>query len=115
MDSGMDIGGSAIAALQNQKVTAPQAGNMAGGTLGKMPANSAAIDKTAASFENVFISQMLGSMFSGISTDGLTGGGQGEEMFRSLMIDQYSAGIEKQGGLGLAASVKSTMLKMQEL
>ena len=29
-------------------------------------------------------------MFSGIKTDGMFGGGQGEQMFRSLMIDQYA-------------------------
>ena len=33
-------------------------------------------------------------MFSGISTDGPFGGGEGEEMFRSLMIDQYGKAIE---------------------
>ena len=43
-------------------------------------------------------------MFSGISTDGPTGGGQGEEMFRSMMIDQYGKAIEQRGGFGLAAA-----------
>ena len=32
-------------------------------------------------------------------TDGPFGGGQGEEMFRSLMIDEYGKQIEAQGGL----------------
>ena len=64
----------------------------------------AAADKAAKEFESVFISQFLGSMFSGISTDGPTGGGEGEEMFRSLMIDQYGkAHGTAQGGFGLAA------------
>ena len=35
-----------------------------------------------------------GLMFSGIQTDGLTGGGQGEEMFRSMMINEYGKAIE---------------------
>ena len=39
-------------------------------------------------------------MFSGIKTDGLFGGGQGEEMFRSMMIDQYG----KQLRIAAAAS-----------
>ena len=51
--------------------------------------NAGVADKAAKEFESVFISQFLGSMFSGISTDGPTGGGEGEEMFRSLMVDQY--------------------------
>ena len=65
-------------------------------------------------YESVFISQFLGSMFSGIQTDGITGGGQGEEMFRSLMIDEYGKQFAAQGGFGLAASVQREMLKMQE-
>ena len=62
----------------------------------------------------MFISQFLGSMFSGIPTDGPFGGGQGEEMFRSLMIDQYAKQIEAQGGFGLASTVSPQLLKHQE-
>jgi Rod binding domain-containing protein len=102
----MDISSTAMTALQSQPVAAPHAGTGAGKT---------AIDKAAKEFESVFISQFLGAMFSGIKSDDNTGGGQGEEMFRSLMMDQYASGIEKQGGMGLAASVKSQMLKRQEM
>jgi peptidoglycan hydrolase FlgJ len=83
----------------------------------KVPAptgNVAKAVKSAKEFESVFISQFLGSMFSGISTDGPTGGGQGEEMFRSLMIDQYGKAIEQRGGFGLAAAVQRQLLKHQE-
>jgi flagellar protein FlgJ len=83
----------------------------------KIPAptgNAAKAVKSAKEFESVFISQFLGSMFSGISTDGPTGGGQGEEMFRSLMIDQYGKAIEQRGGFGLAAAVQRQLLKHQE-
>ena len=77
--------------------------------------NDAAVaGKKAKEFESVFISQFLGSMFSGISTDGPFGGGQGEEMFRSMMIDQFGQAIESRGGFGLAASVTKELLKQQE-
>jgi flagellar protein FlgJ len=76
--------------------------------------NAYVATKTSKEFESVFISQFMGSMFQGISTDGPTGGGQGEEMFRSLMIDQYSKSIEQRGGFGLAAAVKRQLLKHQE-
>ena len=78
-------------------------------------ANSAAAAKAAKDFESVFISQFLGSMFSGISTDGPTGGGEGEEMFRSLLLDQYGKSLEEHGGFGLAASVQRQLLKHQEM
>ena len=77
--------------------------------------NAAAIGKAAKEFESVFISQFLGSMFSGISTDGPTGGGQGEEMFRSLMIDQYGKQIEQRGGFGIASALQRQLLKHQEI
>ena len=75
----------------------------------------AAADKSSKEYEQVFISQFLGSMFSGISADGVTGGGEGEEMFRSMMVDQYAKGIEGQGGFGIAAQMKAELLKHQQV
>jgi Rod binding domain-containing protein len=45
----------------------------------------------------------------------VTGGGQGEAMFRSMLVDQYAQNVEKQGGFGLAASVKAELLKHQQI
>ncbi len=70
--------------------------------------------KAAQEFEGVFITQMLGEMFSGLSTDGPFGGGQGEAMFRSLMLDEYGKQIAAQGGIGLASTVTAQLLKHQE-
>ena len=72
-------------------------------------------DKASKEYESVFISQFLGSMFSSIPTDSVMGGGQGEEMFRSLMIDQYAKSIENQGGFGIAAQMKAELLKHQQV
>jgi flagellar protein FlgJ len=77
-------------------------------------ANVAVAKKAAQDFESVFISQMLGQMFSGISTDGPFGGGEGEAMFRSLMLDEYGKQMAAQGGIGLADSVTKMLLKHQE-
>ena len=104
MEPSLNIAGGAMTALQMQPVAAPKAGH-----------NPAAIEKAANEFESVFIAQFLGAMFSGIKTDGITGGGEGEQMFRSLMIDKYAEGLQAQGGVGLAAQVKAQMLKMQEV
>ncbi|HEY0266237.1 MAG TPA: rod-binding protein [Rhizomicrobium sp.] len=80
----------------------------------KATGDAAKADAASKEYESVFISQFLGSMFSDMPTDGLTGGGQGEEMFRSLMVDQYAKGIEKQGGFGIAAQMKAELLKHQQ-
>lgn len=70
--------------------------------------------KTAQAFEGVFLSQFLGQMFEGISTDGPFGGGAGEGMFRSLMLDEYAKQMAAQGGIGLTSSVTRELLKTQE-
>ena len=80
----------------------------------KATADAAKADWAAKEYESVFISQFLGSMFSGIKSDGITGGGQGEEMFRSLMINEYGKAFEQRGGFGLAAQMKTQLLKHQE-
>jgi Rod binding domain-containing protein len=74
----------------------------------------AAAKKAAQQFESVFITQFLGQMFDGISTDGPFGGGQGEEMFRSLLMDEYGKQITAQGGFGLSDAVTRQLLKNQE-
>jgi Rod binding domain-containing protein len=84
----------------------------------RAPAATASVTRAqtaAKEFEGVFISQMLGQMFSGIETDQTFGGGQGETMFRSLMIDQYGKQISAQGGIGLASNITAQLLKHQEV
>ena len=70
--------------------------------------------KAAQDFEAVFINEFLGAMFEGIKTDGPFGGGPGEAIFRSLMLDQYSKTIASQGGFGLGDAVKRQLLAAQE-
>ncbi|HEY5347268.1 MAG TPA: rod-binding protein [Rhizomicrobium sp.] len=69
----------------------------------------------AKQFEGVFVSQFVSEMFQGLSTDGPTGGGEGEAMFRSMMTDEYSKQIVAQGGFGLADAVQRQLLKTQEV
>lgn len=71
--------------------------------------------KAGKDFEASFLTQMLGQMFSGIETDQTFGGGQGETMFRSLMLDEYGKQIAAQGGIGLASTITAQLLKHQEV
>jgi Rod binding domain-containing protein len=73
-----------------------------------------AAKRAAIEFESVFLSQMLAPMFSGISADGLFGGGSGESVYRSLLVDEYGKLIAQSGGIGLADSVMREILKHQE-
>lgn len=65
-------------------------------------------------FEQMFLSQMLGQMFSGMRTDGMFGGGFGEEMFRSLQVDEYARGLVRNGGVGIATAVTRELIRLQE-
>jgi flagellar protein FlgJ len=85
------------------------------GKASKAAPDDKAIDKAAKEFEGQFVSQMLTQMWQGIETDGYFGGGNGEEMFRGLMINEYGKQIAQSGKLGIADSVRNAMLKMQEV
>lgn len=77
-------------------------------------AQLAKIDKTAQDYEAGFVSAMLESMFAGIKTDKMFGGGSAEDMYRSLMTQEYGKAVAARGSLGIADSIKSAMIKMQE-
>jgi Rod binding domain-containing protein len=85
----------------------------------KPPAISAsgdaeAVGRTAQDFEAFFLSQMFEHMFSGVEPDAMFGGGQGEEVFRSMLFQEYGKAVAKQGGIGLSDMVQKEMLKLQE-
>lgn len=75
---------------------------------------SADIQDAAKKFESQFIGHLVGIMFEGIETDGPFGGGQGEEMMRSFLVDEYANKIVSQGGFGLADKVARELLALQE-
>ena len=69
--------------------------------------------ETAERFEASFLSQMLKPMFEGIETDGPFGGGEAEGTWRSFMIDEMAKQTVRAGGIGLADTVVSEMIRMQ--
>jgi Rod binding domain-containing protein len=71
------------------------------------------IRRAAEEFEAVFLSEMLGPMFESLGTDGLGGGGMGEQMFRPMLVQRYAEAISKAGGVGIADAVMREMLRMQ--
>lgn len=77
-------------------------------------APSARMRETAEAFEASFLAQMMKPMFEGLKTDGAFGGGQGEETWRSFMIEAMAKQTVKAGGIGLADQVVAQMLRMQE-
>lgn len=78
------------------------------------PKNMDEIDHAAQEMEAVFLSQMLTHMFEGIETDDTFGGGQAEDIYKSMLTQEYGKLMAQSGGIGLADSLKAEMIKMQE-
>jgi Rod binding domain-containing protein len=72
------------------------------------------IDDAAREFESVFLSQMFETVWQTVPTDGAMGGGMGESIFRSMMVQDIGKQVALQGGIGLAPYIKAELLKIQE-
>lgn len=73
-------------------------------------------DRVSRDFEAMFLSSMLQPMFATLKTSkGLFGGGHAEEAFQSMLTDEYGKVMAKAGGVGIAAMVRSQILKTQEV
>ncbi len=70
--------------------------------------------EAAESFEAFFLARMLDTMFSGIKTDGLFGGGNAENIYRSMMNQEYGRLMARAGGIGIADAVEREILRLQE-
>jgi flagellar protein FlgJ len=95
-----------------QKQAATQAAAVQGAS-----AKSADLNKVrdaAEKFEAFFIGQMMEHMTAGLETDALFGGGHGEDMWKSMLNQEYGKEVAKTGRLGITEQVMSSMLKMQE-
>ena len=73
-----------------------------------------ALRRAAQEFESVFLSEMLGPMFEGLDTEGLGGGGMGEQMFRPMLVERYAESISRAGGVGIAENVVREFMRMQQ-
>ncbi|HIP78348.1 MAG TPA: hypothetical protein EYH07_07790 [Kiloniellaceae bacterium] len=93
------------------EATGPQGGASAK----TMEAAQRAAKKAGEEFEALFISEMLAPVFKDLKTDGLFGGGSGEEIYRSMMVQEYGKAVAKAGGVGIAETVQREILKMQEM
>ncbi len=70
--------------------------------------------KAGEEFESMFLGQMLSHMFAGIETNEMFGGGHGETMMRSMLVDEYAKEMTRAGGIGIADAVTREILKIQE-
>jgi len=61
-----------------------------------------ALKEQTDAMEADFVKIMVNQMFKTINKSGFIDGGQGEEMFQSMLYDQYAETISKTGNLGIS-------------
>lgn len=76
--------------------------------------NREQVKEAALKFEAMFLNEMFSHMFEGIDENNPFGGGHGEKVFRSMMVDQYAQLTAKTGQTKIAATVEREILRMQE-
>lgn len=59
----------------------------------------------------MFIGMMMKSMRDTVGKEKLTGGGHGEETFRSLLDQEYAAAAVRGGGIGLAKVIEKELTR----
>jgi Rod binding domain-containing protein len=71
--------------------------------------------KTAEDFAAFFFSQSLESVFSNMGSDKMFGGGSGEEVYKSLLTQEYGKVMARSAGAGLTETVQREILRLQEM
>jgi len=69
--------------------------------------------KVSQDFEGLFIGMMMKTMRETVAKDKVTGGGHGEEVYRSMLDEQYVAATVKRGGFGLAKQIEKDIIRQE--
>lgn len=82
---------------------------------GKSAQSADQIDETSKEFEAVFLSQMLEHMFQDVDLDPMSDNGTSDDIYKSMLVDEFGKILARTGGIGVADHVKREMLKLQEV
>ena len=98
-----------------EQIAGPSGAAAADGAVAlKKRPGSADIDKQAArkvarEFEALMVHEMIKSMRATAGKDPLTSGGRGEEIYRSMLDQEYAQAIASQGTMGLARYIEQQL------
>ncbi|MGM0607064.1 MAG: rod-binding protein [Candidatus Muiribacteriota bacterium] len=67
-----------------------------------MPKNVEKLKETCNEFEAIFAQQMLKAMRETVNKTGFVDGGNAEEIFQSMLDEEYANKMSKEGDLGLS-------------
>jgi len=70
--------------------------------------------KVSQDFEALIVGMMVKSMRATVGKDKLTGGGHGEEVYQSMLDQEYAAAsVKRGGGLGLAKIIEKDIIRQE--
>lgn len=70
--------------------------------------------KVSQDFEALFVGMMMKSMRATVGKDTLTGGGHGEEVYRSMLDQAYAdASVKQGGGMGIAKMIEKDIIRQE--
>jgi len=70
--------------------------------------------KVSQDFEALIVGMMMKSMRETVGKDKLTDGGHGEEIYRSMLDQEYAAvSVKRGGGLGLAKMIERDIIRQE--
>ena len=70
--------------------------------------------KVSQDFEALFVGMMMKSMRATVGVDKLTGGGHGDEVYRSMLDQEYAAvSVKRGGGLGIAKIIEKDIIRQE--
>lgn len=73
-----------------------------------------AMHRKAVEFEAIYLAEMLKPMFEDLQAAAPFDGGFGEDVWRSMQLQEFGQAIAKSGGVGLADAVYADLLAAQE-
>lgn len=70
--------------------------------------------KVSQDFEALFVGMMMKSMRATVGKDKLTGGGHGDEVYLSMLDQEYAAAsVKRGGGLGIARIIEKDIIRQE--
>jgi flagellar protein FlgJ len=70
--------------------------------------------KVSQDFEALFVGMMMKSMRATVGKDTLTGGGHGDEVYRSMLDQEYAtASVKRGGGIGIAKIIEKDIIRQE--
>ena len=70
--------------------------------------------KVSQDFEALFVGMMMKSMRATVGKDKLTGGGHGDDVYLSMLDQEYAAAsVKRGGGLGIAKIIEKDIIRQE--